>query len=43
MDMVIALFMNDKKRERTEKGLFNLSISINKAMKIIRARRVGSS
>ena len=46
MDMHGNYFVHERqqdaeKSERTEKGLFNLSISINKAMDIIRAGRVG--
>ena len=40
-DLVHERQQDAKKSERTEKGLFNLSISINKAMQIIRAGRVG--
>ena len=45
MDMHGNDFVNErqqdaKKSERAEKGLFNLSTSINKAMEIIRAGRV---
>ena len=40
-DFVHERQQDAKKSERTEKGLFNLSISINKAMEVIRAGRVG--
>ena len=40
-DFVHERQQDAKKSERTEKGLFNLSISINKAMEIIRAGKVG--